>query len=243
MDARRRHAPAFGGAASGGEGTGGAGGRAGALRGRGGAQCGLAGGADARARPRATARAADRGELHIPGGRLAVGAGARVRVAAGPGPGAGAVRPAGRVERALRSHRCRPDAADHRARRTAASSGRRCPVSDTIPTNAENTEPAPEPPSPGTSSGAAAATPVPKKRKNRSWRRILTIGLLTIVALAVLGRVVIAVAFPLVLRKVAAAYDMDASYSRMELYLLGGDVGLWDLTIRPKAGGAPLMMT
>ena len=83
--------------------------------------------------------------------------------------------------------------------------------------------------------------PSAKPRKKRSWRRIFVVGLLCIVAIAVIARVILAVAFPTVLRKVAAAYGLDASYSRMELYLLAGDVGLFDLTIRPKSGGAPLM--
>lgn len=67
--------------------------------------------------------------------------------------------------------------------------------------------------------------------------------MLSVLTLAVIGRGIISIAFPYVLRKVAAAYDLDASYSRMELYLLDGDVGLWNLTVRPKAGGPPLMTT
>src|SRR5262245_56216588 len=83
--------------------------------------------------------------------------------------------------------------------------------------------------------------PPAKPRKKRNWRRIFIVGLLCIVAVAVIGRIILAVAFPTVLRKVAAAYGLDASYSRMEMYLLAGDVGLFDLTIRPKSGGTPLM--
>jgi len=65
--------------------------------------------------------------------------------------------------------------------------------------------------------------PSAKPRKKRSWRRIFVVGLLCIVAIAVIARVILAVAFPTVLRKVAAAYGLDASYSRMELYLLAGE--------------------
>ena len=86
-----------------------------------------------------------------------------------------------------------------------------------------------------------APPPEPAPRKRRRWRRILLILCLVVVALAVIARVTIAVAFPSVLRKVAAAYDLDAGYERMELYMLGGDVGLTHFTLTRKSGGEPIL--
>src|SRR5687768_17865748 len=86
--------------------------------------------------------------------------------------------------------------------------------------------------------GASTAPPTKKKRR---WRRLLLWTLIVLIVLAVAARITVAVAFPSVLRKVAAAYGLDARYERMELYMLGGDVGLWHLRVAPKDGGEPLL--
>jgi hypothetical protein len=82
-----------------------------------------------------------------------------------------------------------------------------------------------------------------KPKRKRSWRRRLMVAGVAVLLLALIGRVIIAVAFPTVLHRVAGLYDLVARYSRMELSLLDGDVGLWDLTVTPKSGGEPLMAT
>ena len=106
--------------------------------------------------------------------------------------------------------------------------------------------PKPDPESDGSLPKGASTTGrthEPKSRKKRRWRRVLLVGVVCILATAVVARVIIAIAFPYVLRKAAAACNLDASYSRMKLYSLSGDLGLWDLTVRDNAGGAPVMTT
>src|SRR5688572_1425780 len=98
-------------------------------------------------------------------------------------------------------------------------------------------------PNPGASTAASSPIPAtaPPTKKKRRWRRLLLWTLIVLVVLAVAARITIALAFPSVLRQVAAAYGLDASYERMELYVLGGDVGLWHLRVAPKDGGEPLL--
>jgi hypothetical protein len=62
-----------------------------------------------------------------------------------------------------------------------------------------------------------------------------------LIGISALFRITIAVAFPSVLRKVAGAYDLNAEYERMDMYLLDGDVGLSHLKITPKAGGESII--
>jgi hypothetical protein len=65
---------------------------------------------------------------------------------------------------------------------------------------------------------------------------------LVLLAITVALRVILAVALPSVLRKVAARYDLNCEYEHTELYLLSGNVGIWHLTLTPKSGGAtPLL--
>lgn len=69
----------------------------------------------------------------------------------------------------------------------------------------------------------------------------MTIAGLSLVALAVISRLMIIVVLPPVIRHVAAHYGLTAQYERMELYLLNGDVGIWHLSLTPVEGGAPLV--
>lgn len=77
-------------------------------------------------------------------------------------------------------------------------------------------------------------------KKNRRWLRRLKWITIVLLAGAVLMRLAIAIAFPLVLSRVAAIYDLDADYERKELTLLGGDAGLWHFSLTPKSGGQPV---
>ena len=86
---------------------------------------------------------------------------------------------------------------------------------------------------------ATAAEKSPKKR--RRWRRLIVVVCIVIIAVSLAMRVIIIFAFPSVLKKVAASYDLNATYDRMELYLLGSDVGLYHLKLTPKAGGDALV--
>jgi len=83
--------------------------------------------------------------------------------------------------------------------------------------------------------------PPPKAKKPRRWRGRFTILLLVLIAIGIALRVILAVALPSVLRKVAARYDLNCDYERSELYLISGNVGMWHLTLTPKSGGVPLL--
>jgi hypothetical protein len=87
---------------------------------------------------------------------------------------------------------------------------------------------------------AAAAAPGKEPRKKRNWRRRLAVAAVLLVGLAVLFRVAMSVAFPIVLKKVAAGYGLDASYDRFTLSLTGGDVGIGNLQFVPVGSAEPL---
>jgi hypothetical protein len=89
---------------------------------------------------------------------------------------------------------------------------------------------------------ADAVTGATQKRK-RSWRRRILIALLLMAMIAVVLRVVLVLALPPVLRSVAARYGFKPAYDRTELYLLAGDVGIWNFTLAPLAGGEPVLST
>ena len=88
------------------------------------------------------------------------------------------------------------------------------------------------------SDGSAA-----RESRARKWRKRLTRITIFLVVLAFVMRAVVQVVFPPVLRKVAKAYGLNATYDRLELYLVGGDVGLWGLRFTPIAGGEPVLAT
>jgi hypothetical protein len=61
--------------------------------------------------------------------------------------------------------------------------------------------------------------------------------MIVIAALVLVLRVLVAVAFPLVLNRVVAFYNLSCTYDRVNLSMLDGDLNLYNLTIRPKEGG------
>src|SRR5690348_11731093 len=98
------------------------------------------------------------------------------------------------------------------------------------------------------SGSPSASTPPPttpekksEPRRPRRWRRRFMVVLLTIIAIGVLLRVILVIALPGVMRKVAARYDLNCEYEHTELYLISGNVGVWHLVLTPKSGGAPLL--
>ncbi|HEY7091094.1 MAG TPA: DUF748 domain-containing protein [Tepidisphaeraceae bacterium] len=54
-------------------------------------------------------------------------------------------------------------------------------------------------------------------------------------------RILVNIMLPTVLRKVAAAYDLNCSYGRSQMNLLSGDAELWYLNFVPKSGGEPVL--
>lgn len=100
------------------------------------------------------------------------------------------------------------------------------------PDEAPNDEPS------ATGQPEGGTTPVPAKKKRR-WRRRIVVGLVVLLGLAVLFRVALSVAFPVVLKKVAAGYGLDADYERFTLSLTGGDVGLGRVRFTPHGSAEP----
>ncbi len=103
----------------------------------------------------------------------------------------------------------------------------------------------PELPQPGKSKASAprGSKPVkagraPALNRLRRWAGIVFLSLLS---LAILVRIVILIITPSVLRHVAAQYGLTCNYDRLELSLLGGDLGIWRLELTPISGGSPVL--
>src|SRR5690554_3801693 len=92
-------------------------------------------------------------------------------------------------------------------------------------------------PAPETASPESAARP----RKPRRWRRRIVIALVALLAIGLILRIILYFALPVVINKVAAAFDLNVTFERHELTLLGGDAGLWFVKVTPKSGGVPLL--
>ncbi|MCX5660903.1 MAG: DUF748 domain-containing protein [Planctomycetota bacterium] len=78
----------------------------------------------------------------------------------------------------------------------------------------------------------ASAAAVPPRAPHR-WRRRFGMAFLVLLVLAVVFRIALIWLMPAVLRQVARTYQLDCAYDRMELSLLGGDVGIWGLKLTP----------
>jgi uncharacterized protein involved in outer membrane biogenesis len=85
---------------------------------------------------------------------------------------------------------------------------------------------------------APAVAPAPRPRK---WRRRLWRLALVLLGLAVVIRTAAQFLAQPILQRAFAMYGLDVSYDNMDLYLLGGDVGLWGLRLVPKSGGEPVL--
>jgi len=118
-------------------------------------------------------------------------------------------------------------------------------MSDQTPVPQSSVGPDTVSPTPGsdgtiTTASASAANPAPAEkpvRKRRSWRRRILITLSVLLILAAGSRLLVHFLLPVVLQKVAASYDLNCTYERLELSTLGGDAALWHLKITPKSGG------
>lgn len=99
----------------------------------------------------------------------------------------------------------------------------------------------PTPPADTPSDIIAPTAKKPRTARARTWRIRLTRLLVLVVILGLIFRALIYVVFPPVLRKVAGLYGLNATYDRMELYILGGDIGLWGLKLSPAEGGDPFL--
>jgi hypothetical protein len=108
--------------------------------------------------------------------------------------------------------------------------------------NAPNDKPAPESPAAtpqrSASRAGAAITTVRSSwsRLPMRLRRGVLWSLVTLVLLLTIFRVTLPWIVPSVLRKVASGYGLTCEYERLELSLLGGDAGLWNLKLSPIEG-------
>jgi hypothetical protein len=74
-------------------------------------------------------------------------------------------------------------------------------------------------------------------RGRRRWRRRLIALLVVVIVIGLALRATVRWTLPAALSKAAAPYDLDVRYDRLQLHLLGGDVGLWN--VRVVQHGAP----
>src|SRR5688572_23470443 len=65
---------------------------------------------------------------------------------------------------------------------------------------------------------AAAA----KVKKKRMWRRRLWLAVIAVLIIGIVVRIAVQVAFPIVLKKVAAGYGLDADFERLRMSMLSG---------------------
>jgi hypothetical protein len=96
------------------------------------------------------------------------------------------------------------------------------------------------PPSVAATSPADPATG--KTRKKVNWPRRVRRLIVALFLLVAIARILAAAAFPIVLNRVAAFYNLKCNYDRFELSALGGDAGLWHLTFTPLSGGNPIFI-
>lgn len=99
--------------------------------------------------------------------------------------------------------------------------------------------------SPGDSPAAAQGTsppgnPPPDKKPRRRFRR-LRITIWTLIAVALILRIVLAFSIAPLLDSVAHKYGFECRYDRLELSLLGGDLELWHLVVVDPAEPSELV--
>lgn len=80
-----------------------------------------------------------------------------------------------------------------------------------------------------------------RRTTGQKWRRRIIVALTTILICFVVVRALIPLLLPTVLTQVAARYDLDARYDKLDFNLLGGDVGIWNLRLLPRSGGEPVL--
>src|SRR5690606_10830096 len=70
-----------------------------------------------------------------------------------------------------------------------------------------------------------------------TWKQRLKIIAVVLIVAVILIRFALTFLLPTVVRKVANAYDLDATFDRMSLGLLDGNAHIWNLELRPRSGG------
>lgn len=78
--------------------------------------------------------------------------------------------------------------------------------------------------------------------RTKPWRRRLRRAAIILVASLLVLRIALAFLLPAVLRKTAGRYDLSFTCDRIDLSLMGGDAGIWNLQLTPRGhrpAGAP----
>ena len=84
---------------------------------------------------------------------------------------------------------------------------------------------------------------VAKRTRREKWRRRFFVLVTAIVLLAGAFRLLLNVLFPTVLDRVSRLYGLRADYDKLDLSVLGADVGIWGLRFTPLDGGQPIIST
>lgn len=109
-----------------------------------------------------------------------------------------------------------------------------------------STEPAtPTPPiadTPATPEKPAKPTKKQRTRRER-WRRRFFVTVSALLLLGLAFRLLLHVLFPIALDRVARSFGLTATYDKLDLSVLGADVGLWGLKFTPIEGGEPVLTT
>src|SRR4051812_48740616 len=83
-------------------------------------------------------------------------------------------------------------------------------------------------------------TPVASTKKPKSWKRRLKIAFFTLLTCVFVLRIIVILALPAVLAKVASFYDLDLKYDRASLALIGGNAALTNVKVYARSGGEPI---
>src|SRR4051794_35896597 len=93
----------------------------------------------------------------------------------------------------------------------------------------------------------AKADPTPakdvstKRTRREKWRRRFFVLVTTLALISLLVRAAAHAIFPIVLDRIAGTYGLHADYDKLDLSVLGGDVGIWGLRFTPVDGGKPVV--
>jgi hypothetical protein len=81
----------------------------------------------------------------------------------------------------------------------------------------------------------------PKPKKEGRWRRRIIVSLIVLVGLLLILRVALSFILPVVINKVAEAFDLKATFGSLDVTLLGGNAQIWNFQLLPKDGNDPIL--
>ena len=81
----------------------------------------------------------------------------------------------------------------------------------------------------------------PAKKRPHRWRRRGVVALISLLAVAVIFRIALALLLPAVMNRVAHLYKLQCHYDRLDLSLTGGTAAMWGFQLVPIEGGDPVL--